>query len=129
MKYGKMFFLILLLCSVYGGYTQNKKLLYPNLSGKWVLKNDPGHRLLVKNDWIYESRTHQKQTDTCRFEITNKPCLPEKKPAAKNLFLLKKDKAGNAYCYKLVSYSSNAFSMRSATGDTLYTFIRYLKRY
>jgi len=93
------------------------------------LKNDPGHTLLVKNDWLFESRQRPKQTDTCKYEITNKPCSPAKKPVAKSLFLLKKDKAGNAHCYKLVSYSSNAFSMRSATGDTLYAFIRYLKRY
>lgn len=129
MKNGKILFLILLVCAASTGLTQDKKAAYPNLAGKWVLKNDPGHTLLVKNDWIYETRLHPKQTDTCKYGIANKPCYPVKKQERKNLFLLKKDKAGNDHCYKLLSWSSNAFSMRSATGDTLYTFIRYLKRY
>lgn len=130
MKTGKMMLVIGFLCFCAAVHAQSKKNLYPNLAGKWVSKNDPAHTLIVRNGWIYESRARQKNMDSCKYEITEYPCVHTRMPAKRSLYLAEKNGDGATLrCYKLLSYSSNAFAMRSAPGDSVYTFIRYLKRY
>lgn len=130
MKTGKIALVIGFLCFGIAAPAQNRKNLYPNLAGKWVSKNDPGHTLLVKNGWLYETRGRQKGVDSFRYEIISHACAWTKASPKPGLYLAEKNKEGaTIYCYKLLSYSSNAFSMRAAPGDTVYTFIRYLKRY
>ena len=130
MKYVTMLLLALLATSFSRADAQNKKTPVPNLNGKWISKNDPGYTLLVKNGSIYESHLHQKGADTAKYEITKSPCLPGKWNDKKSWFLQKTGKTpGDKYCYKLLSYSSNAFSMMAESNNTVYHFIRYLKRY
>ena len=128
MKYNKTLFFALLLAAS-GLTAQIKKSPIPNLNGKWVSKQDPHYTLQIKNSWIIESHLPARQVDSFTYDISGKPCLPPKTKEKKSLFLRKKEKAGsNEYCYKLLSYTSNAFSMRSTDNKT-YHFIRYLKRY
>ncbi len=128
MKYTKtLFFALLLVAS--GLSAQTKKSPFPNLNGKWVSKQDPHYTLQIKNGWIMEAHLPVRQVDSFTFEISGKPCQPPKTKEKKALYLRKKEKKGNnEYCYKLLTYTSNAFSMRSADNKT-YQFIRYLKRY
>ena len=123
---GKIILAAVLLCATIAAQAQTKKPLYPNLAGKWVSKKDPSNTLLVKNGRIYESHERTRQTDTFSYEITKRPCTTPKKTDKKSLFLVEK-RQNKEYCYKLLTYSSNAFSMRTIPGDTVYTFIRYIK--
>ena len=130
MKYGTMFLLVLLAISFPRADAQNKKTPVPNLNGKWVSKNDPGYTLLFKNGLICESHLHQEGVDTFKYEITKNSCVPAKWNDKKSWFLRKSGKTpDDKYCYKLLSYSSNAFSMIFDGNGTIYHFIRYLKRY
>ena len=129
MTHGKMALFLGLLCIASGLSAQNKSHS-PDITGKWVSKGDPRYTLLVKNGWIYEYHKNSPGVDTFRYDITNRPCLPGKNNDKKSLFLHKTNKAGgNEYCYKLLSYSSNAFVMTANSNGTTYRFIRYLKRY
>ena len=121
------FVLLLLLSS--GLTAQTRKSSFPNLNGKWVSKQDPHYTIQIKNGWIIESHLPARQLDSFTYEISGKPCLPPKPKEKKSLFLRKKQKSGgNEYCYRLFSYSSNAFSMQS-TDNKIARFIRYLKHY
>ena len=125
-----MVFVILLLCMASGLYAQHKKTPYPNLAGKWVSRGDANYTLLVKNDWMYEYHKNSRVVDTFRYDITVRPCSPGKDTAKKSFYLYKKDKTGaNESCYKLLSYSSNAFAMMANSNGATSHFIRYLKRY
>jgi hypothetical protein len=126
MKYSKMLFLALLLFVSFGLRAQNKKSGYPNLNGKWVSKADPHYTLRIANGYIYETYLPGRQVDTFRYEISEKSCWPKETAKRKTLYLQKKQK-GDEYCYKILSYSANAFSMVYEDKGNIYTFIRYLK--
>jgi len=108
---------------------QTKKSPGPGLDGKWISKTDPKYSLSISKGWIIEYYQGRKTADTFKYEIHTKSCLPVKWPAGKTWFLQKEDKTGRPlYCYKLLSYSSNAFAMLAQDNKT-YHFIRYLKHY
>ena len=128
MKSGTIYLLFLALFMSSGLLAQNKKKTLPNLNGKWVSREDPGNTLLVKNGWIYES--HGKAIDTFRYEISGRNCAPGKWGDKKSFFVRKRNMLNkDIQCYKLLSFSSNAFSIISDGNDTIYRFIRYLKQY
>ena len=125
----KVALFILLICITPGLSAQNKSHS-PNISGKWVSKGDPNYTLLVKNGWIYEYHKNSPGVDSFRYDITSRPCSPGKPIDKKGLFLHKKKQAGgDEYCYKLLSYSSNAFVITAGSNGATYHFIHYLKRY
>jgi hypothetical protein len=128
MIHGKMVLSILLLCIASGLYAQNKSRT-PDLTGKWVSKSDPGYTLLIKNGWIYEYHENNHEVDTCRYDITNRPCSPGKPNDKKSLFLRKRKAGSEGDCYKLLSHSSNAFVMSAGGRSATWHFIRYLKSY
>ena len=129
MTHCKMALFLLLLFTASGLSGQNK-LHAPDIAGKWVSKGDPNYTMVVKNGWIYESHKNSHVVDTFRYDISNRPCSPGKPGDKKSRFLHKMNKTGgNEYCYKLLSWSSNAFVMTSGSSGTTYRFIRYLKRY
>jgi len=121
-----MLFQALVLFVSFSLQAQNKKTVYPNLNGKWVSKTDPHYTLRVANGYIYETNPPGRQADTFRYEFSHKSCVPGKPLNIKGLYLVKKQK-GNEYCYKILSYSANAFSVIYAGDANVYTFIRYLK--
>jgi len=121
--------LFLLLLPIASGLSAQNKSHAPDITGKWVSKGDPNYTLLVKNGWIYESHKNSHAVDTFRYDITNRPCSSIKPSDKKGSFLHKRKAGSDEYCYKLLSYSSNAFVMTSNANGITYRFIRYLKRY
>ena len=128
MTHRKMALFILSLTIASSLSAQNKSHA-PDINGKWVSKGDPNYTLLVKNGWIYEYHKNKHAVDTFRYDITNRSCSPGKPNDKKSFFLHKRKAGSDEYCYKLLSYSSNAFAMSADGRSATWHFIRYLKRY